>query len=88
MREDQVLSLARIGFSARRIAKEVYGSELFSHRVGYVLYKNESGVTPYRNGENDLSKTILSAIRRDVNIMEAIRSAGKQVTATLRKKSA
>jgi hypothetical protein len=88
MKEDQVLGLAGVGFTAKRIAKEVYGSEDFHHRVGYVLYKNASGVTLYRNGKNDLGRSILAAMRREVNILDAIRSAGKQVTTALRKKSA
>jgi len=84
---DFILSLARAGMSYACIAQEVYGkkSEYHIRRVSYVLAWERVKVTDYRNGKNPMGRGMISAIRRDANILDAIKAAASQVGEAVRK---
>lgn len=86
------VELARAGMSRRLIAKELYGddkkgkvSSKSLNRVGYLLGLEEQNVTDYRNGQNSLGKVMISAIRSEAKITEAIRGATKEIKAALKR---
>jgi len=90
---EQVLDLADMGLSRKLIAKEVYGTDKSGEptrgslmRIHHILASWGVGVTSYRNGENKHGKAVISAIRREADIIVAIRAAGKDVVATMTRK--
>ena len=91
---DHVLDLADMGFARKLIAKTVYGSDKNGEptrgslmRVHHILASWGIGVTSYRNGENDHGKAVIAAVRREADIIKAIRAAGKDVVATMTRKT-
>lgn len=89
---DQVIALADAGMSRKLIAQEVYGSDSKGKplrsslaRVHHILYAWGVGVTAYRNGQNKHGRAIIAAIRREADVLGAIRAAGKEVAALVRK---
>lgn len=89
---DHVVELAMWGIARKMIAMEVYGttkdgepSERSLMRVHHILRAFEIGVTDYRMGRNKNGKTMLTAIRRETDIVDAIRVASKEVLAQFRK---
>ncbi len=92
---EHVVALGTVGMSHKCIAAEVYGSikdeepSVSSlHRVAYILHMEETKVTDYRNGRNPTGRSMICAIRREANILEAIRKATGQTVAALKKASA
>ena len=90
---DLILEFARAGMSYRLIAAEVYGrgkngkpSRSAVCRVGYILNCEGVGVSDYRNGQNAIGRATISAIRRDANLLEAIRAASGRIVTTLRRR--
>jgi len=77
-----ILHLARAGMSYACIAQEVYGSKTDYHvkRVGYILAYEEVRVTDYRNGKNQTGRAMIAAIRREADVLGAIREAAGQAT--------
>ena len=89
---EQVLDLADWGMSRKLIATEVYGggegdqpSKASLMRVHHILRDYGIRVTDYRNGRNKHGKAMISSIRREAHVLEAIRAAGKEVAAVIRK---
>ena len=89
---DQVLNLADWGMSRKLIAKEVYGSTASGKptqcslmRIHTILRDYGIRVTDYRNGRNQQGRAMISAIRRETDVLESIRIATKEVTALIRK---
>lgn len=89
---EQVLDLADWGMSRKLIATEVYGggdghqpSKASLMRVHHILRDYGIRVTDYRNGRNKQGKAMISAIRREAYILEAIRAASVEVSAVIRK---
>lgn len=88
---DQVIDLANWGMSRKLIAREVYGSDAQgepSHslmRVHHILRDYGIRVTDYRNGRNPNGRAMISAIRREANVIESIRAASKEVAMLARK---
>ena len=84
-----IVNLARAGMSYACIAREVYGKATDYHvkRVGYILTYEEVKVTDYRNGvgKNSLGRAMITAIRREANIISAIRSAASKAAEAIRK---
>jgi len=83
---DHVIELAHMGFSYNSIAFETYGGDSDGivngksvDRVKYILKREEVGVREYRNMKNTFARSIVAAIRREVDIVQVIRSASKQV---------
>jgi hypothetical protein len=90
-----IVALADAGMSWKFIAKEVYGtqkngepSESSVLRVKYILQNEGTKVTDYRNGKNRLSRSMVSAIRKEADVLSAIRSATAETTAALKRQSA
>jgi len=83
---DFILHLAKAGMSYRCIAQEVYGSTSDYHvsRIGYILSYEEVKVTDYRNGKSPTGRAMIAAIRRDANVLSAIRQAASRVTGALK----
>lgn len=89
---EQVLDLADWGMSRKLIAKEVYGSTASGEptqgslmRVHTILGVYGIRVTDYRNGRNQQGRAVISAIRREANVLESIRTATKEVATLARK---
>ncbi len=89
---DQVIELANWGMSRKLIAKEVYGSTANREptqgslmRVHYILRDYEIRVTDYRNGRNKQGRALISAIRREAQVLDSIRAASKNMAALARK---
>lgn len=72
-----ILQLARAGMSYACIAQEVYGSKTIYHinRIGYILAYEKVRVTDYRTGKNPTGRAMIAAIRRDADVIGAIRKA-------------
>lgn len=90
---DHVLDLARVGMSRRLIATEVFGKmkngepdDSSLQRVAYILAREQVGVTEYRNGKNATGRAMIAAIRREANVLTAIRTAATATTAAMKKK--
>lgn len=90
---DQVIDLAEWGMSRKLIAAEVYGNQGNGEptpgsrmRVDHILRDYGIRVTDYRNGRNRNGKTMITAIRREANVLESIRAAQKEVVAGLTRK--
>jgi len=82
---DHAIDMARWGFSHRKIAGEVYGTDKQGHvsdrqvrRIGTILYGWGIKVKDYRNGQNKEGKAVLAAVRCDTNLLDAVREAGKE----------
>ncbi len=85
---EDVLALADMGLSYKTIAREVWGDghiETLVKRVANILNSYGIRVRDYREGLNKHGKSVIAAIRRDANVLQAIRSAAKEVTASIRK---
>lgn len=89
---DRVLDLASWGMSRKLIAKEVYGATATGEptagsmmRVHHILRGYGIRVTDYRNGKNQEGRAMITAIRRESNILDSIRAAQKEVAALARK---
>ena len=84
---DFILTLARAGMSYSCIAKEVYGESTESgiRRIGYILAWEGVKVTDFRNARNSLGRAMVSAIRREADILSAIRVASNRAAAAIRK---
>lgn len=89
---DQVLNLAAWGMSRKLIANEVYGTMTNGEptqgslmRVHHILRDYGGRVTDYRNGKNQNGRGVIAAIRREADILPAIRAAQKEVAALVRK---
>lgn len=89
---DQVIDLAAWGMSRKLIATEVYGSDAKGEathssmmRVHHILRDYGIRVTDYRNGRNQNGRAMISAIRRETNVLESIRAASKEVAMLARK---
>jgi hypothetical protein len=84
---EHVLELARAGMARKLIATEVYGTDPCGlQRVHYILGRERTGVTEYRNGKNSLGRSVIAAIRREANIIGAIRQAAKRQSAAFKRK--
>lgn len=89
---DQILDLANWGMSRKLIAKEVYGTMANGEptqgslmRVHHILRDYGTRVTDYRNGQNRQGKAMIYAIRREAEVLDAIRAAQKEVATLVRK---
>jgi hypothetical protein len=77
---DMIVQLAKAGMSYKCIAQEAYGASTDYHvaRVGYILAWEEVKVTDYRNGKNQMGRAMIAAIRREADVLDAIRTAAGQ----------
>ena len=89
---DQVLDLAAWGMSRKLIANEVYGTTANGEptqgslmRVHHILRDYGGRVTDYRNGRNQNGRGMIAAVRREADILAAIRAAQKEVATLVRK---
>jgi len=87
---DHVIDLGSMGMSRKLIASEVYGSNKKGEcthsslmRVHHILRDYGIRVTDYRNGRNKEGKAVIAAIRREAEILPAIRAAQKVVATAM-----
>lgn len=80
---EMVIELAHAGMSYACIAREVWGEEGPSavQRVGFILSWEGVRVRDYRNGRNQLGKTMIAAIRRGANLIGHIKAASVKAAA-------
>lgn len=89
---DHVIALADAGMSRKLIATEVYGSDRNGNplrssmqRVHHILAFWGIRCTDYRNGQNKLGRAMIASIRRNADVISAIRASTQEVVATLKK---
>lgn len=87
---ENVVALGNVGMSHKHIASEVYGDDDDASvgRVRYILYMEETRVTDYRNGRNSMGRSMVAAIRREANVLSAIRKASGQQMEALKQATA
>lgn len=86
-----ILDMAKHGFSYACIANKVWGvsrgkpidSET-KYLIRSVLQQENVRLLDYRNGENAISKSIIGALKKRLNVIDALKKAASKSSPTLK----